>query len=92
MSLSPEAVERANKILFGLMPALEIDPHASPIAVTDTCSMLLDGAIDVLHVVGSAMDVLEDTCGMDRKAVARLLWLHGNLLELYAALREEPRP
>lgn len=91
MSLSPEIVERANKVLSGPLPALVVNPDVSPISVTDTCSMLLDGAIDVLHVMGSALEVQEDACCVDGKAVARLLWLHGNLLELYAALRGEPR-
>jgi hypothetical protein len=92
MSLFPaEIAERANNVLRGPLTALVVKPDVMPSEIEETCETLLNATIDLMHVIGSSLEVQAE-CGVDGKAVARLIWLHGNLLELYAALRGEPRP
>lgn len=88
MPLTPAQIERANRVLYGSLPALQVNPDALDGTIADTAESLAQFFEDFCHVIGSSVEVMDD-CGVDHKAVARLLWLHGNLFALLRALSEK---
>lgn len=88
MPLTPAQIERANRVLSGPLPALQVNPDVQDGVVQDCLETLAQATEDFLHVIGSCMEVQAD-CGVNVKAVARLLWLQGNLFEVYRALAEK---
>lgn len=87
MPLTQAQIDRANSVLSGPLPALQVIPDVDDLKIRDFLETLAQSTEDFLHVIGSCMEVQAD-CGVDVKAVARLLWLQGNLFELYRALSE----
>lgn len=85
MPLTQAQMDRANNVLSGPLQALQVKPDVLDGTVADTAETLAQFTEDFFHVIGSCVEVQAD-CGVDHKAVARLLWLHGNLFELYRAL------
>lgn len=88
MPLTQSQIERANRVLSGPLAALVVKPDVSDGDVSDTTDTLAQFVEDFLHVVGSSLEV-QDDCGVDVKAVARTIWLTGNLFKAYRALMEK---
>ena len=88
MPLSPEVIARAERALSGPFSILRVNPDATDVSIRDACETLADALHDFLSIVGSCADS-QAVNSLDPHALARLLWLHGNLFALYRALVEK---